>query len=182
MDLILLQPGNPDLLAGAATWNNGSSLLDGKQFANQEMGQCIELVSMHHGIRMTGGAGAHGADTPLITELTFVKYVDQASVRFYGCCLRAVPIGKGKDQLTTIYLARNSGDATASIMTLMLRDAIITDIQLQSHPDDMPTEQFTLNFTEILWRYTAQHTDTTAGSAITSGWSRLHNRPITAFS
>jgi type VI secretion system secreted protein Hcp len=58
---------------------------------------------------------------------------------------------------------------TVSIMTFALRDALVSEIQFQAHPDDMPTEQFKLNFTEIVWRYEA-------GPA--SGWSLARNRPI----
>ncbi|MEG1055879.1 MAG: hypothetical protein RSF79_27985 [Janthinobacterium sp.] len=32
----------------------------------------------------------------------------------------------------------------------------VSESELQSHPDDMPTAQFKLNFTEILWSYSVQ--------------------------
>ena len=78
-------------------------------------------------------------------------------------------------------IARNSGDKTANIMTLALRDAIISEIQFQSHPNDMPTEQFKLNFTEILWTYTIQDVDMSTKGSIHKGWSVMHNRPIGSF-
>ena len=62
-----------------------------------------------------------------------------------------------------------------------LRDAIISEIQFQSHPDDMPTEQFKLNFTEILWTYTVQLPDLSSGGNLKAGWSLLRNRPIGDF-
>jgi type VI secretion system secreted protein Hcp len=58
---------------------------------------------------------------------------------------------------------------------------MISEIQLQTHPDDMPTEQFKLNFTEILWFYTVQLADTKILGKRASGWSLARNRPITAF-
>lgn len=58
-----------------------------------------------------------------------------------------------------LYIARHSGDKTANIITIALRDALITEIQLQSQSDDMPTEQFKLSFTEILWTYSLQQAD-----------------------
>ena len=72
----------------------------------------------------------------------------------YELCLGARPLGAGPGQPTRLYIARHSGDKTGNIITL--RDALITEIQLQSHPDDMPTEQFKLSFTEILWTYGLQ--------------------------
>lgn len=186
MDLILLQPGNQDLLGADSSWGNGASLIDDKSRDSvANLGKCIELVSMHQGIKQQVtndlSNSARTSGRPIIGEFTCVKYVDKASVKFYDCCLRAEPLGKGKGQPTRLYLLRNSGDKTASIMTIALRDAIISDIQLQSHPDDMPTEQFKLNFTEILWTYTVQTADTVSPESQSSGWSMVRNRPIEHF-
>ena len=118
---------------------------------------------------------------PVITEFTCVKYVDQTSVKLYDYCLRAETLGSGKDEPTMLFIARNSGDRTGNIMTFALRDAIISEIQFQSHPNDMPTEQFKLNFTEILWTYTIQDVDMSTKGSIHKGWSIMHNRPIGSF-
>jgi type VI secretion system secreted protein Hcp len=124
---------------------------------------------------------ARTSGRPIITEFTCVKYVDKTSVKLYDMALRAQPLGVDKTQPTKLYIARNSGDQTANIMTIWLRDAMISEIQLQTHPDDMPTEQFKLNFTEILWFYTVQLADTKILGKRASGWSLARNRPITAF-
>jgi type VI secretion system secreted protein Hcp len=124
---------------------------------------------------------ARTSGRPIITEFTCTKYVDKTSVKFYDYCLRAQPLGKGKSQPTKLYIARNSGTKTANILTFQLRDAIISEIQFQSHPDDMPTEQFKLNFTEILWTYTVQTADTGTAGNIATGWSVARNRPIGQF-
>ena len=191
MDLILLQPGNAEGIFGAGdsnTWTTGGSLIDkpgltedlGKNF-----GQCIELVSSHQGMKQQVTTdvsnSARTSGRPVITEFTCVKYVDKTSVKFYEFCLRAEPIGKGADKPTRIYILRNSGDKTANILTFELRDALISEIQFQSHPNDMPTEQFKLNFTEILWTYTVQNADTSLAGNKMSGWSVSRNRPIGQF-
>lgn len=191
MDLILLQPGNTSIIGSAGTSTNGfqtgGSLIDSSFTDINPLvspGQSIELVSIHQGIKnqpaIDVSAMDHTKHRPLITEFTCVKYVDKTSVSFYDYCLRAEPIGKGIDQPTKIFIARNSGDKTVNILTIELRDAIITEIQLQSHPDDMPTEQFTLNFTEILWTYHINGADGSANQ-IKTGWSLLHNRSIDTF-
>ncbi|RQO33886.1 Hcp1 family type VI secretion system effector [Herminiimonas sp. KBW02] len=188
MDLILLQPGDPDFIP-ATSDTTGGSLIDPQwQDASLKLGRCLELVSVHQGMRLRTaitGEQAHdntAADRPIITELTCVKYVDNTSVKLYDYCLRAQPLGKGKDQPTVLYIARNSGDKTSNIITLSLRDAIVSEIQFQSHPDDMPTEQFKLNFTEILWTYTVQSTNAETAGNMVAGWSIAQNRPITQFS
>lgn len=188
MDLILLEPGDPEVFGGEANdWDTGGSLIDnGWRDSNVKRGQCIELVSIHQGLKQQVTTdvsnSARTSGRPVITEFTCVKYVDKTSVKFYEYCLRAQALGSGEKQPTKIYIMRNSGDATSNIITFQLRDAIISEIQFQSHPDDMPTEQFKINFTEILWEYTEQRADTkrTAGKHAT-GWSIARNRPIGAF-
>ena len=95
--------------------------------------------------------------------------------------MRAQPLGKGKDHSTRIYVLRNSGNKLASVISFSLRDAIISEIQFQSHPDDMPTEQFKLNFTEILWQHTVQGADASRAGTMLAGWSIARNRTISEF-
>ena len=187
MDLILLQPGDPDFFGRNNEWSNGGSLIsDQWRDSGVDFGKCIELVSIHQVMKQQVTTdvrnSARTSGPPIVTEFTCVKYVDKLSVKFYDYCLRAHPIGSGSKQPTKIYIARNAGDKTANIMTFVLRDAIISEIQFQSHPDDMPTEQFKLNFTEILWHYTVQQGDPATTENLSAGWSLARNRPITQFS
>ncbi|WP_035059811.1 Hcp family type VI secretion system effector [Andreprevotia chitinilytica] len=186
MDLILLEPGDQDIFGGDNSWTNGGSLIDNTwRDGVLNLKKCIELVSIHHGMKQQVTTdvsnSARTSGRPVITEFTCVKYVDKTSVKFYDYCLRAQPLGKDKGQPTKIYIARNSGDKTANIMTIALRDALISEIQFQSHPDDMPTEQFKISFTEIVWTYTVQLADTGTAGNISSGWSVSRNRPIGQF-
>ncbi|PHV29481.1 hypothetical protein CSQ93_05285 [Janthinobacterium sp. BJB426] len=189
MDLILLEPGNGELVFGKATdGSNGGSLIDtawSDAAAFQGMGQCIELMSLHQGMKQQVTTdvsnAARTSGRPVITEFTCVKYVDQTSVKLYELCLRAEPLGRGAAQPTKLSIARNSGDKTVNIITISLRDALISEIQLQTHPDDMPTEQFKLNFTEILWSHSVQRADGQPAAQNTTGWSLARNRPISAF-
>lgn len=194
MDLILLQPGDPSLFPTASNdWATGGSLISlGKDwvsefkngYTNQPIGQCIELVSVHQGMKQQVTTdvsnSARTSGRPVITEFTCVKYVDKTSVKMYDSCLRAKTLG-GKDSPSYIYIMRNSGDQVGNILTFMLRDALISEIQFQSHPDDMPTEQFKLNFTEILWKYAVQTPDMKVLGNVNAGWSLMHNRAITEF-
>ncbi len=182
MDLILLQPGNADVFGGANGWDNGGSLIDDVWRGDLKIGQCLELVSIHQGMKQQVTTdvsnSARTSGRPVITEFTCVKYVDKTSVKFFDYCLRAEPLGAGKDQPTILYILRNSGDKTGNILTIALRDALITEIQFQSNPNDMPTEQFKLNFTEILWTYTVQKADAKSAGNLSAGWSIARNRPI----
>lgn len=196
MDLILLEPGDPSIFGGANSWTNGGSLIDGKPWEGAKaidgskggdlaFGQCIELVSMHQGMKQQVTTdvsnSARTSGRPVITEFTCVKYVDKTSVKFYEYCLRAEPLGYGASKPTKLYICRNSGDKIANIITIALRDAIISEIQVQTHPNDMPTEQFKLNFTEVLWTYSVQRADTATAGNLSTGWSIARNRLIGQF-
>jgi type VI secretion system secreted protein Hcp len=168
MDLILLRPGDPDLIADGGTSPAGLEL--------DIPGPFIELVSVHHGMKQQITAdvsnSARTSGRPIVTEFTCVKYVDATSVKLFDHCLRAKPLSQDKQNPTTIYIMRKSGDKTTLTLTIALRDALISEIQFQSHPADMPTEQFKLNFTEILWTHDTQ---------APMGWSLARNRPIAQF-
>lgn len=195
MDLIILQPGDEAMVPTENSWKDGGSLIDGitgdKWDRDKPLDwktkplKTIELVSVHQGMKqqMTTDVSnsARTSGRPVITEFTCVKYVDKTSVKFYDYCLRALPMGSGAKQPTKLYICRNSGDQTLNIMTFWLRDAMISEIQFQSHPDDMPTEQFKLNFTEIMWEFTVQTAEGKKGGVVSGAWSLAHNRPITEF-
>lgn len=66
-------------------------------------------------------------------------------------------------------------------MTITLRDALVSELQLRPDADDMPSEQFKLNFTEILWTYNTQTTDSNRADKVSAGWSKERNHTITGF-
>lgn len=186
MDLILLQPGDKSVFPSDNTWKDGGSLVDAVGVdPNVKLGQCIELVSVHQGMKQQVTTdvsnSARTSGRPIITEFTCTKYVDKTSVKLYDYCLRAETLGKDADNPTYIHILRNSGDKTYNIITISLRDALISEIQFQSHPDDMPTEQFKLNFSEILWTYNVQMSNMQVKGNVATGWSLARNRPITQF-
>ncbi len=195
MDLILLEPGDASIFGDAKnSWTTGGSLIDNNwstvadlvnPLTKNPIGQCIELVSVHQGIKQQittdASNSARTSGRPVITEFTCVKYVDKTSVKFYEYCLQAKSLG-GKESPSHIYLCSSSGDKTFNIITFALCDALISEIQFQSHPDDMPTEQFKLNFTEILWQYAVTKADTTNVGSIETGWSIARNKAIQTFS
>lgn len=187
MDLILLQPGDADVFAGLNTEANSAGLIGGTAWAETELklGSCIELVSIHQGMKQQittdVSNAARTSGRPAISEFTCVKYVDQTSAKLYDYCLRAKSLGSDKNNLTKIFILRNSSEKDKNIMMIQLRDAIISEIQFQSHPDDMPTEQFKISFTEILWIYSVQGAVKAGSDSFSSGWDLARNRPISQF-
>ncbi|KAB8042696.1 Hcp family type VI secretion system effector [Janthinobacterium aquaticum] len=183
MNLILLQPGNPALLDALSDVGD----MDRSKWAGMlpDCGPCIELISVHQGMKQQVSTdvsnSARTSGRPILSEFTLTKYIDRTSVNLYGLCLRAEPLGKGASAPTRLHIMRAAGEQPASLITFALRDAIISEIQFQTHPNDMPTEQFKLSFTEILWTYDAQQSRSKGVAAQTTGWSVLKNRSIEQF-
>ena len=145
---------------------------------------CIELVSMHFGMKqqITTDVSntARTSGRPNLHDITLVKYFDKTSPLLYKACLTAKPIGAG-DNTSKIFILRNSNDESgkssiANILTIELTNAIVSAIETQSHPNDMTTEQFTLNFTKVKWTYTSQSSDVVTGGNVEYGWSVEGNR------
>ncbi|SHE42986.1 type VI secretion system tube protein Hcp [Vibrio gazogenes] len=197
MDLILLQFGADGIAAGdlnpegtaigtmidggagpnwsAMTANAGGALFDGKK--------CIELVSVSQGIQQQVTTdvsnNARTSGRPVITDFTCVKYTDVTSPKMFDYCLRAKLLDDPKkDPPTMIWVLRNSGDQLNIIMRFELRAALISETHFQSHPNDMPTEQFKLNFTEIGWYHQVQGAAMTNAGTTGAAWSIGNNRPI----
>jgi type VI secretion system secreted protein Hcp len=177
MDLILFQPGDQSIMN-----SDGSQIDNSSWVSDGPSGLCIEIVSLHQGMKQQVTTdvsnNARTSGRPIITEFTLVKYVDQTSVKLYEYCLGAKLLGTGAGAPSTIYIARESGGKTQNIIKVEMKDALISEIQLQTHPNDMPTEQFKLNFTEVIWTYTQQINDMATKGVKTAGWSLAKNIPI----
>jgi type VI secretion system secreted protein Hcp len=196
MDLILLEIGNPAVTAARGVGiGAGASLIDGEAdgatsweaiSANPgNMGfdhtKCVELVSINQGIKqqMTTDVsnGARTSGRPSVSDFTCVKYVDVTSPKLYEACLRASLLD-APGMPCRIHVLRNSGDRLNILMQFEINNVLISDIDFQSHPNDMATEQFKLNFTEISWLYCIQGAGMVNKGHVATGWSVARNRPI----
>jgi type VI secretion system secreted protein Hcp len=114
-----------------------------------------------------------------MNDITAVKYLDKTSPLLYKHCLSAAPIDDGSEP-TTIFLCRNAnlegGNIIGSIMTVKLWNCMVASVQAQSHPNDMATEQITLNFTDIEWSTTHQDSQARVAGNFVYSWSLARNR------
>ena len=102
MDLVLLKPGLDEL--------EGASLIDGTVVdTGEDLTGCIELVSMHFGMKqqMTTDVSnaARTSGRPTLNDITATKYLDKTSPLLYKHCLAAAPIDDGANP-TQIFLCR----------------------------------------------------------------------------
>ncbi|WP_421724864.1 type VI secretion system tube protein Hcp [Bauldia sp.] len=158
MDLILLQPGKPELVRSPFRPDRALVTVNGSPIRQVlEDGPCIELLSIDQGIARFGEADASSAaqtpGKPVVIDLTGVKHVDNNSAAFYESCRRATPLDAADGAPTRIHIFAMSDDAIARAMTYTLRDALISEIAVQPRGNDMATERFKLCAAEITWAY-----------------------------
>ncbi|EJL34032.1 hemolysin-coregulated protein (uncharacterized) [Caulobacter sp. AP07] len=174
MDLFLLQPGDPDILYGGDPMQ-----IDGLPPKDDifDPSLCVPLISFGQTLKqpVTSDAAARIAGTPT-ADFTLVKPVDSLSVRLYEFCMQARPLGAGQMRPTYLHMLRDLDGPAPLVMTVSLRDALISGIQLQSRPDGPTTELITLNVTEVLWLYRLQD-----HGALRTGWSVAQNKPLISF-
>jgi len=177
MDLVLLKPGLADI-AGAIPID--VELVD----AGDDLSGCIELVSMHFGMKQQMSTdvsdAARTSARPIVNEITAVKYLDKTSPLLYKHCLSAIPIDDGSTP-TQIFLCRNANmddegnGILDNIMTVKLYNCMISAVEAQSHPNDMATEQITLNFTDIEWSTSHQDSQVLDKGDFVCSWSVAKN-------
>jgi type VI secretion system secreted protein Hcp len=165
MDLILLQPGDPDIVYLPA--NPRIDGLPAAVVGGFDPGLCVQLTAFGQDLKAPTSATA-----PPAVAFTVVKPVDALSVKLYEFCLRARPLGAGHERPSYLHRVSNG----LLMFSIALRDAVITDIQLQGQADGSTTERLTLNPSEMLWTYRDQ-----TGGPLHTGWSVLQNRPIASF-
>jgi type VI secretion system secreted protein Hcp len=164
MDIILLQPGEPELVYPPAV-----PRIDGLPAAvigGFDPGLCVPLIAFGQDLKAPASVTA-----PPAAAFTVVKPVDALSVKLYEFCLRAKPLGEGRERPTYLHRVSNG----VLMFTVALRDAAITDIQLQGQADGSTVERLTLNPTEMLWTYYS------GAGTLHTGWSTLLKEPIASF-
>lgn len=165
MDIILLQPGDPDIV-----YTPDVPRIDGLPAAvigGFDPRLCVQLTAFGQDLKAPASPTA-----PPATAFTVIKPVDALSVKLYECCLRGRPLGEGHDRPSWLHRVSNGVLA----LSIALRDAVIADIQLQAQADGSTVERLTLAPSEMLWSYYAPGAGT-----LHTGWSTLQNRPIASF-
>lgn len=164
MDIILLQPGDQDIVYPPAI-----PKIDGLPAAvigGFDPSLCVPLIAFGQDLKAPASP-----TTPPATAFTVIKPVDALSVKLYEFCLRARPLGVGHDRPSYLHRVSNG----VLVFSVALRDAAIADIQLQAQADGSTVERLTLTPSEMLWTYY------TGQGVLHTGWSTLRNGPIASF-
>jgi type VI secretion system secreted protein Hcp len=127
----------------------------------------IEVQSFHWGIAQTGGTasggGGGGAGKVIFQDMHFVAKVSKASPKLMLACASGQHI-----PLLEFFVHRAGGD-TQDYLKITLKDVYITSYQTggsSAAGDVVPTDQISVNFTEIKFDHTSTNGTVTSGMAI----------------
>ncbi len=111
-----------------------------------------QAASTHIG----GGGGAGKAN---VQDISFTKYVDKSSPELMKACLT------GRHITEATLVVRKAGDKPLEYMTIKISDIIVSSVSTGgSGGEDRLTENVTLNFSQVDYKYIEQ-TDTGAEGA-----------------
>jgi len=164
MDIILLQPGEPDIVFAPDLPRIDG--LPAAEIGGFDPSLCVPLTAFGQDLKAPASPTA-----PPATAFTVIKPVDVLSVKLYEFCLRALPLGAGHDRPSYLHRVSNG----VLVFSIALRDAAIADIQLQTQADGSIVERLTLAPSEMLWTHYTDH------GVLHTGWSTLRNGPIASF-
>jgi type VI secretion system secreted protein Hcp len=170
MDLFLLQLGEPDFVP-RGLYPKIDGLPPGDDVFDP--GLCVRLTAFSQALSKPQ------APSPSAAVFTLVKPVDLLSARLYEYCMRGMPLGAGRDRPSYVHVLRGLGGPAPLAMTVSLRDAMITGLQLQSQPEGPGMETITLTVSEALWLYRLA-ADGGQGT-LRTGWSVAQGKPIISF-
>jgi type VI secretion system secreted protein Hcp len=185
MNLILLQPGNPEIIFGGTRYPQPlAEGVDLSETATQygiDLQHCLPLVSFNQGLKQQL---ADNTTNPLksVAGITCTKYVDAYSVMFYDACMRGVKLGEGRERPTSIFMLGLIDSKVTTVLKLQLRDAVIGNIEMLGNTFTLPSDTFNLSFSEILWQSNILDNQGHVQGMLNIGWSILLNRPISSFS
>lgn len=148
--------------------------VDGESADDKHKGE-IDIQSWSWGLTNSGtghSGGGHGGGKAVAQDLHFVIKHQKCSPKlFLSCC-------NGEHLKKATLVARKSGKTPQEYLKVTLTDCIVSSYQSggSSHGDVVPTDQFSLNFAEIVLEYKPQKQDGSLDAAIPAKYSPKTNK------
>ncbi len=115
---------------------------------------------------------ARTSGRPVLSDISCEKLLDQSSTLLTDRCLRAKTLG----ETCRLQVFNFRGDELINKMEYKLSKVIVSSYQVSSKNNEVPTELFKLNFTDIMQSYFEQNDK--EPNQTSSGWSISTNRPV----
>ncbi len=115
------------------------------------------------GTMHTGGGG--GAGKVSVQDISFTKYIDKSSPMLF------LKVCNGKSFPEATLVVRKAGSNSIEFEKITMTNVLVTSISMGgSGGEDRLTENITLNFQKVDWKYNEQLSDGSGGPNIAGGW------------
>lgn len=142
--------------------------IDGESMDSQHPGT-IEIDSFSWGVSNAGTmghGGGGGSGKASFQDFHFTSKVSKASPKLM------LAVAKGEHIPRAILFVRKSGGNQQDYYIIRLEDVMVTSYQSSAggSSGDVPTDQFSLNFSKIEFEYKPQNADGSLGEAVRASW------------
>jgi len=117
------------------------------------------------------GSGA-GAGKVNVQDLSVTKFLDKSSPLILLKCASGEHVPKA-----ILTVRKAGGEKAFEFFTLEVENLIFSSVSLGgSGGEDKPTENITLNFSKVTWKYNEQLSDGSSGPDIEKGWDIVESK------
>jgi type VI secretion system secreted protein Hcp len=150
--------------------------VDGESTDDKHKGEIqLESYSLGHsnGATFSSGGGA-GAAKVAMQDFHFVKNVDKSSPKLHTAC------ATGEHIKTATLVCRKAGGDQQEFLTVVLSPVLVTTFQHGGNAagDIVPTEQISLAFGKIEFKYKEQKPDGSLGGEVIGGFDVTTNKKV----
>jgi type VI secretion system secreted protein Hcp len=149
--------------------------VDGESTDDSHKGE-IELYAWSFGGNnpgsfSSGGGGGTGKVT--LNDFNFTKRADKASAKLFTACCTGEHLKK------VTLTCRKAGKEQQEFLKIEITSALVSSFNTSgSTGDEIPTDQVTLNFAKIEYKYKEQKPDGSLGGEVVGGWDVTTNKPV----
>lgn len=150
--------------------------VDGESTDDKHKGE-IQLESFSFGATNSGSfnsGGGGGSGKVVVQDFHFVKKVDKASAKLFTACCT------GEHIKTATLTCRKAGKDAQEFLKILLSPVLVSSFNEggAAGADIIPTEQVSLSFAKVEFKYKAQQADGTLGGEIVGGWDVTANKKV----
>lgn len=150
--------------------------VDGESTDDKHKGEIqLESYSLGHSNSSSfSSGGGGGAGKVAMQDFSFVKKVDKASAKLHTAC------ATGEHIKTATLVCRKAGGDQQEFLTIVMSPVLVTSWQHggSSGSDIVPTEQVSLAFGKVEFKYKEQKPDGSLGGEVIGGWDVTTNKKV----
>lgn len=137
----------------------------------------IELLSWSFGSTNAGSfssGGGAGTGKVAMQDFHIVKLADKASAKLFTACCT------GEHLKSATLVCRKAGTEQQEFLTIVLTGVLVSGFQTSgaAGSDVIPTEQISMDFAKIEFKYKEQKPDGSLGGEIIGGWDVTTNKKV----